>query len=105
MPLKDMATSATQQEEFHMLLLKGTVSGNLPFSWIDNEYIQAAFAIARPTAVLPSRRALSEKLLKKAAGFNLAAYMDSPAVVKAPLSSIFGSALLPLLDDDTVNTY
>ncbi len=41
----------------------------------------------------------------QAAGFNLAAYMDSPAVVKAPLSSIFGSALLPLLDDDTVNTY
>jgi len=48
---------------------------------------------------------VTEKLLKKAAGFNLAAYMDSPAVVKAPLSSIFGSALLPLLDDDTVNTY
>ena len=45
MPLKDIAMSATQQEEFHMLLLKGTVSGNLPFSWIDNEYIQAAFAI------------------------------------------------------------
>ena len=41
----------------------------------------------------------------QAAGFNLAAYMDSPAVVKAPLSSIFGSALLPFLDDDTVNTY
>jgi len=41
----------------------------------------------------------------QAAGFNLAAYMDSPAVVKAPLSSIFGSALLPLLDDDTVDTY
>ena len=59
MPLKDMAMSATQQQEFHMLLLKGTVSANLPFSWIDNEYIQAAFAIARPTAVLPSRRALS----------------------------------------------
>ncbi len=42
-----------------MLLLKETVSGNLPFSWINNEYIQAAFAIARPTAVLPSKRALS----------------------------------------------
>ena len=41
----------------------------------------------------------------QAAGFKLAAYMDSPAVVKAPLSSIFGSALLPLLDDDTVNIY
>jgi len=27
------------------------------------------------------------------------------AVVKAPLSSIFGSALLPLLDDDTIDTY
>jgi len=41
----------------------------------------------------------------QAAGFNLAAYMDSPAVVKAPLSSIFGSALLPLLDDDTIDSY
>ncbi len=48
------------------------------------------------------KRSLGET---QAAGFNLAAYMDSPAVVKAPLSSIFGSALLPLLDDDTVNTY
>ena len=45
----------------------------------------------------------------QAAGFNLAAYMhvhmDSPAVVKAPLSNIFGSALMPLLDDDTIDTY
>ena len=41
----------------------------------------------------------------QAAGFNLAAHMDSPAVVKAPLSSIFGSAMLPLLDDDTIDTY
>ena len=59
MPLKDVAMSVTQQEEFDMLLLQGTISGNLPFSWIDNAYIQAAFAIARPTAVLPGRRALS----------------------------------------------
>ncbi|KAL0018121.1 hypothetical protein WJX77_004554 [Trebouxia sp. C0004] len=66
MPLKDMAMPDTQEEEFHMLLLKGSISGNLPFSWIDNEYIQAAFAIARPTAVLPGKRALLEKLLKKA---------------------------------------
>ena len=41
----------------------------------------------------------------QAAGFNLAAYMDSPAIVKAPLSSIFGSALMPLLDDNTVDAY
>ena len=59
MSFKDMAMSDTQQEEFHMLLLQGTVSVNLPFSWIDNEYIQAAFEMARPTVVLPSRRALS----------------------------------------------
>ena len=42
---------------------------------------------------------------RQTAGFNLAAYVDSPAVVKAPLSSIFGSALMPLLDDDTIYTY
>ena len=36
MPLKDVDVSVTQQEEFHMLLLQGTISGNLPFSWIDN---------------------------------------------------------------------
>ena len=41
----------------------------------------------------------------QAAGFNLAAYMDSPAVVKAPLSKSFGSTLMPLLDDDTIDTY
>ncbi|DBB05672.1 TPA: hypothetical protein ACH3X1_012285 [Trebouxia sp. C0004] len=41
----------------------------------------------------------------QAAGFNLGAYTDSPAVVKAPLSSIFGPALLPLLDDDTVDNF
>ncbi len=41
----------------------------------------------------------------QAAGFNLGAYVDSPAVVKAPLSSIFGSALLPLLDDNTVDQF
>ena len=43
--------------------------------------------------------------MTQAAGFNLAAYMETQAVVKAPLSSIFGSALLPLSDDDTVDTY
>ena len=62
MSLKDVAMSDTQQQEFHMLLLQGTVSGNLPFSWIDNEYIQAAFEMARPTVVLPGRRALSGPL-------------------------------------------
>lgn len=59
MSFKDVAMSDKQQEEFHMLLLQGTISGNLPFSWIDNEYIQAAFEMARPTVVLPGRRALS----------------------------------------------
>ena len=39
------------------------------------------------------------------AGFNLAAYTHTPAVVKAPLGSIFGSALMPLLDDDNVSNF
>ncbi|KAL3134529.1 hypothetical protein ABBQ38_006377 [Trebouxia sp. C0009 RCD-2024] len=30
-----------------------------PFTWIDSEFIQAAFALARPTAILRSRRSLS----------------------------------------------
>jgi len=41
----------------------------------------------------------------QAAAFNLAAYTHSPAVEKAPLSSIFGSAFVPLLDDDNVNGF
>ena len=73
-----MAMSVSQEEDFHMLLLKGTISGNLPFSWIDNEYTQAAFAIVRPTTVLPGRRALS---------------------------GLLRALLLSLLDDDTVDTY
>lgn len=59
MPLRDTAMTSTQQEEFEMLLLKGTISANLPFTWIDSEFIQAAFALARPTAILRSRRSLS----------------------------------------------
>ena len=46
-----------------MLLLKGTVSANLPFTWIDNEYIQEAFKVARPEVQLPSRRQLAGMLL------------------------------------------
>ncbi|DBA74060.1 TPA: hypothetical protein ACH3X1_010874 [Trebouxia sp. C0004] len=39
---------------------------------------------------------------RDAATANLPAYRDSTAVVSAPLSSIFGSALPPLLDDDSL---
>ncbi|KAL3130235.1 hypothetical protein ABBQ38_008532 [Trebouxia sp. C0009 RCD-2024] len=61
MPLRDTAMTSTQQEEFEMLLLKGTISANLPFTWIDSEFIQAAFALARSTAILRSRRSLSDQ--------------------------------------------
>ena len=35
----------------------------------------------------------------------VSAYADSPAILKAPLSQIFGSALLPLLDDQSAASY
>ena len=43
MHLKDAPMIAEEHQQFHKLLLKGTVSANLPFTWIDNEYIQEAF--------------------------------------------------------------
>ena len=42
---------------------------------------------------------------RDAAIADLPAYRDSTAVVSAPLSSIFGSALPPLLDDDSLGCY
>ncbi|DBA81549.1 TPA: hypothetical protein ACH3X1_007323 [Trebouxia sp. C0004] len=42
---------------------------------------------------------------RDAAIANLPAYRDSTAVVSAPLSSIFGSALPPLLDGDSLGCY
>ncbi len=55
LPLKDTPMTSKDQERFEMALLKGTVSANLPFTWIDNEYVQEAFAIARPEISLPQR--------------------------------------------------
>ena len=59
MNLKDAPMTAEEQQQFDMLLLKGTVYANLPFTWIDNEYIQEAFKFARPEVQLPSRRQLA----------------------------------------------
>ena len=59
MSLKDTELTDDETATLHMLLLKGTISANLPFSWIDNPYIKAVFECLRPKADLPSRRQLS----------------------------------------------
>ena len=59
MSLKDTEMTDDETATLHMMLLKGTISANLPFSWIDNPYIKAAFECLRPKADLPSRRQLS----------------------------------------------
>lgn len=59
---KDKALTASQRQEFDLLLLKGTVSANLPFAWIDNPYIKEAFGFIRPQVQLPSRRSLAGEL-------------------------------------------
>ncbi len=148
LPLKDTPMTSKDQERFEMALLKGTVSANLPFTWIDNEYIQEAFAIARPEISLPQRgqpektqvvagaaasssqtRQQSESQLMdldastSASEFHMAvnawmadidaeqrqaciipAHQDTAATTKDTLSNIFASALLPLLDDDSVSS-
>lgn len=63
---KDTPMTSQEEERFEQALLKGTVSANLPFTWIDNEYIQEAFQLARPLAKLPSRKQLAVPLLNKA---------------------------------------
>ena len=59
MALKDAPMIDEEQQEFNTLLLKGTVSANLPFTWIGNEYIQEAFKFARPEIQLPTGRQLA----------------------------------------------
>ena len=59
MSLKDMPLTEDQQEVFDMLLLKATISANLPFSWIDNPFVKEAFVFLRSVVDLPSRRQLS----------------------------------------------
>ena len=51
-----------QQDDIDMLLPKNTISGNLPFTWIGNKFVKAAFALLRPAVLLPSRRSLSGML-------------------------------------------
>ena len=51
------------------------------------------------------RLTVNETEETQAAGINLRAYMDSPSVVKAFLSSILESALLPLLENDAVDNF
>ena len=85
MNLKDAPMTAEEQQQFDMLLLKGTVSANLPFTWIDNEYIQEAFKVARPEVQLPSRRQLAGMLLcfchlQAASVFHTAAHVFYTAV-------------------------
>ena len=59
---KDRALTASQRTEFDLLLLKGIISANLPFTWIDNQYIKEAFEFIRPQVQLPSRRSLAGEL-------------------------------------------
>ena len=47
--------------EFNRRLLRGTIRANLPFTWIEDEDIQAAFKICRETVKLPGRQKLSGK--------------------------------------------
>lgn len=58
-PQRDIPFSATQQSAFETLLCKATVSGNLPFQWLNNEHVRAAFTMLRPAVILPDRQKLS----------------------------------------------
>ncbi|KAG5176617.1 hypothetical protein JKP88DRAFT_222075 [Tribonema minus] len=42
---------ADEQAEFEQLILRGTISANLPFSWVENQYIQQAFKHVRTRMV------------------------------------------------------
>ena len=118
MSLKDMPLTDEQQEVFHMMLLKATISANLPFAWIDNPFVKEAFTFLRSVVDLPSRRQLSGQYVhveerqaeerhaeeRQAVGFDMAAYKNCTATLKAPPGSIFAGAP-PMLDDESVGAY
>lgn len=57
--------SAPEQRLFQDLLLEGTVSAKLPFTWLEDPSIQAALRMLRPVT-LPSRRRMAGTMLMQA---------------------------------------
>ncbi|CAG8658260.1 15653_t:CDS:2, partial [Racocetra fulgida] len=53
------------QQQFEQHIIRGTVASGLPFKWIQDEDIVAAFKLINPTIKLPSRHKLSGSILKK----------------------------------------
>ncbi|RIB02753.1 hypothetical protein C2G38_2226955 [Gigaspora rosea] len=51
---------------FNSLLLRMTISNGFSFSWIENEETKEFFKFITPGLVLPSRRKLSNSILKEA---------------------------------------
>lgn len=53
------------QQQFERHLICGTVVNGLPFKWIQDDNIVAAFKLVNPAIQLPSRHKLSRSILKK----------------------------------------
>ena len=53
---------ADDQRDFERLLLRATISANLPFTWIENPHVISALQKLRPRVKLPSRRRLAGKV-------------------------------------------
>lgn len=51
---------------FNSLLLRMTISNGFSFSWVENEETKEFFKFITPGLVLPSRKKLSNSILKKA---------------------------------------
>ena len=58
-PLAAVPSTAAEQSQFEQLVVKGTISANLPFSWIMDLYIRQAMKMLRGTVKFPHRQALS----------------------------------------------
>ena len=56
-----LATTLLEQDQpaLNSLLLRGTISANLPFSWVNNHHFKQAFALLNGSAKLPSSGMLS----------------------------------------------
>ena len=56
---KDSPLDEAETQIFEKLILQGTLSANLPFSWVEDQYVKRAFQTLRPGIKLPSKKKLS----------------------------------------------
>lgn len=57
--VQDTPHSRPEQSRLEQLILRATISGNLPFSWVQDEHVMDLFRFLKPSIDIPDRRKLA----------------------------------------------